>query len=107
MTHAEAAAVFERRRRAWVAGDIDAYLALWHPDVEFASPMHVVAFTYPFNLSGHPACTVRAGFTAEGLPVGLQLVAERGREDIVLQAARAYERLRPFDGWPTEPRVGS
>ena len=32
--------MFERRRRAWVAGDIDAYLALWHPDVEFASPMH-------------------------------------------------------------------
>ncbi len=74
---------------------------------EFASPMHVVAFTYPFNLSGHPACTVRAGFTAEGLPVGLQLVADRGREDLLLQAARAYERLRPFDGWPTEPRVGS
>lgn len=40
MTHAEAAALFERRRRAWVAGDVDAYLALWHPDVEFSSPMH-------------------------------------------------------------------
>ena len=31
-------------------------------------------FTYPFNLSGHPAATVPCGFTSGGLPVGLQLV---------------------------------
>ncbi|HLK10023.1 MAG TPA: nuclear transport factor 2 family protein [Candidatus Binatia bacterium] len=39
-THAEAAALFERRRLAWLAGDLDGYLALWHPDVVFASPVH-------------------------------------------------------------------
>jgi len=66
----------------------------------FASPLHAVAFTYPFNLTGHPAATVRAGFADDGLPVGLQLVAERGREDLLLQVARAYERARPFDRWP-------
>jgi aspartyl-tRNA(Asn)/glutamyl-tRNA(Gln) amidotransferase subunit A len=72
-----------------------------------ASPIHAVAFTYPFNMTGHPAATVRAGFGDDGLPVGLQLVAERGREDLLLQVARAYERVRPFDGWPREPRAES
>jgi len=67
---------------------------------EFTSPIHAVAFTFPFNLSGHPAATVRAGFTDAGLPAGLQMVAERHRDDLVLQAARAYERERPFDRWP-------
>ncbi len=67
----------------------------------FESPMHAVAFTYPFNLSGHPAATVRAGLTDAGLPAGLQLVAERHRDALVLQLARAYERARPFDEWPS------
>src|SRR5438105_426133 len=69
-------------------------------EAPFASPLHAVAFTYPFNLTGHPAATVRAGFADDGLPVGLQLVAERGREDLLLQVARAYERARPFEPWP-------
>jgi len=68
--------------------------------VRFESPMHAVAFSYPFNLSGHPAATVRAGFTAARLPVGLQIVAERHRDELVLQAARAFERVRPMDDWP-------
>jgi aspartyl-tRNA(Asn)/glutamyl-tRNA(Gln) amidotransferase subunit A len=71
---------------------------------KFASPIHAVAFTYPFNMTGHPAATVRAGFADDGLPVGLQLVAERGRDDLLLQVARAWERARPADEWPREPR---
>lgn len=67
---------------------------------KFDSPMHAVAFTYPFNLSGHPAASIRAGMSDNGLPVGLQIVAERHRDELVLQAARAYERERPFDAWP-------
>ncbi|BBO84643.1 amidase [Desulfosarcina ovata subsp. sediminis] len=55
-----------------------------------------VAFTYPFNLSGHPAATVPAGLTPAGLPVGLQIVGPRHRDDRVLQASRAYERARPW-----------
>jgi aspartyl-tRNA(Asn)/glutamyl-tRNA(Gln) amidotransferase subunit A len=70
----------------------------------FASPIHAVAFTYPFNMTGHPAATVRAGFSDDGLPVGLQLVAERGRDALLLQVARAWERVRPNDEWPPEPR---
>jgi aspartyl-tRNA(Asn)/glutamyl-tRNA(Gln) amidotransferase subunit A len=66
----------------------------------FESPIHAVAFTYPFNMTGHPAATVRAGFSDDGMPVGLQLVAERGRDDLILQVAHAWERVRPFDEWP-------
>ncbi|MEU1279121.1 amidase [Streptomyces sp. NPDC005805] len=38
------------------------------------------ALTWAFNLSGHPAATLPAGFTADGCPVGLQLVAARGSD---------------------------
>src|SRR5262249_62305233 len=44
-----------------------------------ASAMHALAFTYPFNLTGHPAATVRAGLSPGGLPLGVRPVAERGR----------------------------
>ena len=61
----------------------------------------VGSFTIPFNLSWHPAATVRAGFSRAGLPVGLQIVAPRHRDDLVLQAAHAFERERPwFEEWP-------
>jgi aspartyl-tRNA(Asn)/glutamyl-tRNA(Gln) amidotransferase subunit A len=56
-----------------------------------------VAFSYPFNLSGHPAASVPAGVTENGLPAGLQIVAPRHRDDRVLQASRAYEKLRPWN----------
>jgi aspartyl-tRNA(Asn)/glutamyl-tRNA(Gln) amidotransferase subunit A len=60
-----------------------------------------VAFTYPFNLSGHPAASVPAGLTLSGLPAGLQIVGPRHRDDLVLQAAGAFERVRPWnDSWP-------
>jgi len=68
--------------------------------VALESPIHAVAFAYPFNMSGHPAATIRAGFTRAGLPAGLQLVAERHRDELVLQAARAFERVRPMTEWP-------
>jgi aspartyl-tRNA(Asn)/glutamyl-tRNA(Gln) amidotransferase subunit A len=67
------------------------------------NPMHVVAFTYPFNLSRHPAATVRAGLTDAGLPCGLQIVGPYQREELVLQASYAYEQERPWnDVWPRE-----
>ena len=60
-----------------------------------------VAFTYPFNLSGHPAATVRVGLTKSGLPAGLQIVGPRYRDLRVLQAAHLYEESFPWnDHWP-------
>jgi aspartyl-tRNA(Asn)/glutamyl-tRNA(Gln) amidotransferase subunit A len=61
----------------------------------------VGSFTMPFNLSWHPAATVRAGFSRAGLPVGLQIVGPRHRDELVLQAAFAFEQARPWcDHWP-------
>jgi len=65
------------------------------------SALGAVAFTYPFNFSGHPAASVRAGFTDAGLPAGLQIVGPPRRDELVLQAAYAYEQVRPWsDRWP-------
>jgi aspartyl-tRNA(Asn)/glutamyl-tRNA(Gln) amidotransferase subunit A len=64
-------------------------------------PMQSLTFSYPFNFSGHPAASVRAGLGAHGLPCGLQIVAERHRDDLVMQAAYAYEQARPWNNrWP-------
>ncbi|MFD8303136.1 amidase [Streptomyces sp. NPDC059690] len=46
-------------------------------------------FTYPFNMTQQPAATLPVGTDADGLPVGLQLVAARHRDDLVLRAAHA------------------
>jgi aspartyl-tRNA(Asn)/glutamyl-tRNA(Gln) amidotransferase subunit A len=65
----------------------------------------VAAFTIPFNLSWNPAASVRAGRSRAGLPVGLQIVGPHHREDLVLQAARAFERERPWHPeWPLRGR---
>jgi aspartyl-tRNA(Asn)/glutamyl-tRNA(Gln) amidotransferase subunit A len=63
--------------------------------------LSVASFTIPFNLSWHPAATVRVGRSRAGLPIGMQLVGPRHRDDLVLQAARAFERERPWHpDWP-------
>ncbi|MCC7321415.1 MAG: amidase [Rubellimicrobium sp.] len=46
--------------------------------------------TLPFNVTGHPAISIPAGF-AGGLPVGLQLIAAPGAEDLLCRAAQAHE----------------
>jgi aspartyl-tRNA(Asn)/glutamyl-tRNA(Gln) amidotransferase subunit A len=46
-------------------------------------------FTYPFNLTQQPAATVPVGADGDGLPVGMQIVAARHRDDLVLRAAHA------------------
>jgi aspartyl-tRNA(Asn)/glutamyl-tRNA(Gln) amidotransferase subunit A len=51
---------------------------------------------YPFNYSGQPAVSVPAGWTASGLPVGLQIVGRRLEDALVLRAAAAFEVLRPW-----------
>lgn len=53
-------------------------------------------FAYPFNLTGLPAANCPCGFTADGRPVGLQIVAGRFRDLRVLQASRAFEQARPW-----------
>jgi aspartyl-tRNA(Asn)/glutamyl-tRNA(Gln) amidotransferase subunit A len=49
-------------------------------------------FSYPFNLTQQPALSVPCGFTQDGLPVGLHLVAPQYREDLALRAAHAFQQ---------------
>jgi Asp-tRNA(Asn)/Glu-tRNA(Gln) amidotransferase A subunit family amidase len=102
----------------WCAEIFDRYDLLLTPTVPYDPPpakgpfpdeiddqkYHVVgvaSFTIPFNLSWHPAATVRVGFSKLGLPVGLQIAGQRHCDDLVLQAARAFEAERPWHPhWP-------
>ncbi|MEU0942713.1 amidase [Streptomyces canus] len=49
------------------------------------------ALTWAFNLSGHPALSLPAGLGPDGCPVGLQLVARHGGEELLLEVARAAQ----------------
>ncbi|MCB9871645.1 MAG: amidase [Planctomycetes bacterium] len=53
-------------------------------------------YSFPFNLTHLPAASVPAGFSREGLPIGLQLVGRRFAETTVLRAAAAFEEARPW-----------
>jgi aspartyl-tRNA(Asn)/glutamyl-tRNA(Gln) amidotransferase subunit A len=53
-------------------------------------------YTAIFNLTQIPAATVPAGFTKEGLPVGLQIIGPRFTDLKVLQASAAFESIRPW-----------
>jgi len=53
-------------------------------------------FSYPFNMSHNPAASIPCGFTAKGLPVGLQIVGRRMADLEVLQASAAFEAARPW-----------
>jgi aspartyl-tRNA(Asn)/glutamyl-tRNA(Gln) amidotransferase subunit A len=55
-----------------------------------------LAFTFPINMTGYPAITVPAGWTAAGLPVGLQIVGPRFADAAVLRAAAAFEARQPW-----------
>ena len=61
-----------------------------------AEPYGWIPFTYPFNMTGQPACSVPAGFTADKLPVGLQIVGRRFDDATVLRAAAAFETAQPW-----------
>lgn len=62
-------------------------------------------FTFPFNLSGQPACTVPCGFTEGGLPVGLQIVVRPLGEEMLVAVARAVEEA--LSCWKLRPPLAS
>jgi aspartyl-tRNA(Asn)/glutamyl-tRNA(Gln) amidotransferase subunit A len=55
-----------------------------------------IPYTFPFNMTGHPAASVPCGLTSDGLPVGLQIVGRRFDDAGVLRAAAAFERAHPW-----------
>jgi len=71
-------------------------------DGRIVSPFAWLAFTFPFNLTGQPAATIPAGFTSDGLPVGLQIVGRHLDDPLVLRASAAFEAAAPWaDRWPS------
>lgn len=67
-----------------------------------AGPLRASWYNYPapFNLTGHPAISIPAGFTPDGLPTGLQAVAPWYEEQRLIDLAAAMEVMLPWD-WPS------
>ncbi|WP_163851609.1 amidase [Pseudooceanicola aestuarii] len=65
-------------------------------DGRIVDPSDWLGFCFPFNMTGQPAASVPAGLTAEGLPVGLQIVGRHLDDATVLRAAAAYQAARPW-----------
>lgn len=66
-------------------------------DVERPLPV----FTCIANMTGQPAASIPAGWTADGLPVGLQIIGPHLGDALVLRASAAFERARPWRArWP-------
>lgn len=66
------------------------------PGFEDRNLVSWVSYTYPFNLTGNPAASIPCGFTANGLPVGLQVVAGTLRETDIFRVAAACEAHHPW-----------
>ena len=64
---------------------------------EVANGAMATPFTMLANICWNPAASVPAGLSQDGLPIGLQIVAARHRDDIVMRLARIFEQARP---WP-------
>jgi len=59
-------------------------------------PTTFTAFTFPFNLTGHPAASIPCGWSSKNTPIGMQIVGNRFEDLKVLQAAKAFEEIAPW-----------
>ncbi|MBV9220883.1 MAG: amidase, partial [Methylobacteriaceae bacterium] len=68
--------------------DLDRYNAKWTDGV----------FMFPFDISGQPAISLPLHWSADGLPIGVQLVARHGDEATLLALAGVLEKEMPWAG---------
>ena len=68
---------------------------------ESAKPGYADGYNEPHNITGWPVAVVRVGTSPEGLPIGVQLVAQPWREDVALAAAKVVESAS--GGWKPPP----
>jgi aspartyl-tRNA(Asn)/glutamyl-tRNA(Gln) amidotransferase subunit A len=60
-----------------------------------------IAFTVPYNMSEQPAASINWTYSADGLPIGIQLIGKRFDDAGVLRLSRLIEELRPRQrAWP-------
>ena len=99
--------IAEDFREAWQS--VDALLTPTTPSAAFVAdnppddPVSMYlndVFTVPVSLAGLPGISVPAGFTADGLPLGLQIISRAFDEATVLRVARAIERAAGIDTAP-------
>jgi amidase len=67
-----------------------------HPTAPMRRAGQFAAFTPPFNMSGQPAISLPLHRNAEGLPIGIQLAAAYGREDVLICLAAQLESAHPW-----------
>ena len=75
---------------AFTAGDVDDPVAMYMNDI----------FTVPASMAGLPGISVPAGLSADGLPLGLQIIGKPFDEASVLQIGQAIEDAAGFDKTP-------
>jgi aspartyl-tRNA(Asn)/glutamyl-tRNA(Gln) amidotransferase subunit A len=76
------------------------------PSNDPLNPFTHIGFTLPFSVSEQPAASINCGYSAEGLPIGLQIIGRRFDDIGVLSFARAFEEMRKSDArpWPEPPK---
>jgi amidase len=103
---------FTRRMASWWAGGFDVLLtptlAAPPPKLgELVPPADnplagaektfaLIPFTAQFNITGQPAMSLPLHWNRDGLPIGVQLIAAYGREDVLLRVAAQLEAARPW-----------
>jgi aspartyl-tRNA(Asn)/glutamyl-tRNA(Gln) amidotransferase subunit A len=83
-----------------------AYAAEWpSPSNDPLNPFPHIGFTVAFNMSEQPAATINCAYSAEGLPIGLQIIGRRFDDIGVLACSRAFEEMRSAQArpWPEPP----
>jgi aspartyl-tRNA(Asn)/glutamyl-tRNA(Gln) amidotransferase subunit A len=78
------------------------YPADWaSPTNDPALPFEHICFTVPWNMSEQPAASINCGWSASGMPIGLQIVGPRYADLFVLKLAKAFEdRVGGVANWP-------
>jgi amidase len=88
--------------RFWQSYDVlicpvNAHHAIPHGITYQGRNLAAYGYTMAFNLTGWPSIVVRCGTSAEGLPIGVQVVAPPWREDVSLAVAQHLQNS--FEGW--------
>ncbi len=107
-----------RRATEAVFEQVDAVISPTTPNVSFPAdwasptndpqrPFEHIAYTLPWNMGEQPAISLNAGFSGEGMPLGVQLIGPRFADHLVLKLAKALEeRLDVAPRWPSLPGGG-